>query len=184
MSTTTVLPPPHPLLEDIQNSKTIEDDITFYSGEMVLMRGKRISSDEVKRFYDLYSKTLPIETWWSYLGKDHYNKQIEYCKDSNDEFGYYMFHTKYIGKVKELVKMKNHQQKEMFHRLYIVEWEAREDSLMPGELTMRTQEHYPENLIALSKMTVMTKEEILREVLQRFALRNESHISIGTIDNL
>jgi hypothetical protein len=43
---------------------------------------------------------------------------------------------------------------------------------MPGESLTRLQEHYPESLISISKMTVMTKEEILEDVLRWARDRN------------
>lgn len=142
----------------------------FYEGEFVLMRSKRISKKEIKRFYDLYDKTLPLETWWSYLSKD-YNKQIQFAKDSDDDGGYYMFHTKYIGKVKaenkeaELQKSLSSQTDLYSTPMILVEWEAREE-LFPGESLTRIQQHYAENLISMSKMTILTKEEILKDVLE------------------
>ena len=48
--------------------------------------------------------------------------------------------------------------------MILVEWEAREE-LFPGESLTRVQQHYAENLIAMSKMSIMTKEEILEDVL-------------------
>lgn len=169
MSTTTILPP-HPPTGGLQQNKQEEavEESIFYSGEIVLMRSRKISKEEVKRFYDLYGASLPTDVWWSYLGKD-YNKNIEYCKDADDDSAYYMFHNKYIGKVKEpMVIKKNYHpaQTSLFEqRLFIVEWEVRDNQIMPGESLTRLQEHYPENLISISKMTVMTKEEILEDVL-------------------
>ena len=166
MSTTTVLPPYPPGGGSNQQKK---EAFPFYEGEFVLMRSKRISKEEVKRFYDLYGKTLPLETWWAYLSKD-YNKQIEFAKDADDDTGYYMFHTKYIGKVKaenrkiELEKTLSTQTDLYSSPMILVEWEAR-DELFPGESLTRVQQHYAENLIAMSKMSIMTKEEILEDVL-------------------
>ena len=167
MSTTTVLPPYPPGGGSNQKEKVA---FPFYEGEFVLMRSKRISKEEIKRFYDLYGKTLPLETWWSYLSKD-YNRQIEFAKDADDDTGYYMFHTKYIGKVKaenrkiELEKALSTQTDLYSSPMILVEWEAR-DELFPGESLTRVQQHYAENLIAMSKMTIMTKEEILKDALE------------------
>lgn len=189
-NTTGVLPPPHPPLDNIEISRTInkdpKDNSAFYNGEMVLMRGKRISKEEVKRFYDIYNDKLPIETWWSYLGKDSYNRQIEYCKDSDDEYAYYVFHTKYIGRVtgRSNIKKFEHGQGELYQPMYTVEWEAREGMLMPGESWTRTQEHYPENLLSLSKMTIMNPSEIVRDALQQYLLDSESGSSIAATNNL
>jgi len=141
----------------------------FYKGETVLMRSKRISKKEVKKFYDIYNSSLPLNVWWSYLGKD-YNNQIEYCKDADDNEAYYMFHTKYLGRIKDSIHLKknasiNQQHNLFYQKMFTVEWEARDNALMPGESLIRVQKHYLENLISLSKMTVVTKEEIVAEVI-------------------
>jgi len=160
---TSNIPPEYP-----QGGGISSDDLTkqgsFYAGEKVLMRSRRLSKEEVKRFYDLYASSLPLEVWWKYLGKD-YNTQIEYCKDADDDGGFYMFHTKYIGTVKERLDVKKKDIDLFGQRVYIVEWEAREGTLFPGESATRQQEHYSENLISFSKMTVVTKEEIVQDVL-------------------
>jgi hypothetical protein len=162
MSATSILPPYPPGGGVIETVKSLEP---FYNGEIVLMRSRRLSREEIKRFYDLYGSSLPTEVWWSYIGKD-YNKQIEYCKDADDDTGFYMFHNKYIGRVKEALSLKNNPNEDLFgQRMFVVEWEAREGTLFPGETQTRMQEHYAENLISISKMTVMTKEEILQDVL-------------------
>ena len=188
MSTTSILLPPHPPTPienaSIEATNQLEETIKqppFYKGEMVLMRSSRISKEEVYRFYKLYGSTLPVNVWWSYLGKD-YNSQIEYCKDSEDDGGYYMFHTKYIGAVKEQLKPnKNKQQALPFDNpLYIVEWSAREDSLMPGENYHRISDHYPENLLSMSKMTILTKEEILEDTL-KWAIENNKYVGASAL---
>jgi hypothetical protein len=162
MNTTSILPP-HPHGGGVK--ETVKSLEPFYNGEIVLMRSRRLSREEIKRFYDLYGSSLPTEVWWSYIGKD-YNKQIEYCKDADDDTGFYMFHNKYIGRVKEALSLKSNPNEDLFgQRMFVVEWEAREGTLFPGETQTRMQEHYAENLISISKMTVMTKEEILQDVL-------------------
>ena len=177
---TTGIPLPHP-----PTGGSIEEyikDSPFYQGEFVFMRSQRISKEEVKRFYDLYGKTLPLKTWWSYLSKD-YNKQIEFAKDADDDGGYYMFHTKYIGKVKEELTFKKtvtdvYRQTDLYtSRMFLVEWEAREE-IFPGELLTRTQEHYEENLISLSKMTIVTKEEILDDTL-KWAISSNNYFTVS-----
>ena len=165
MDTTSVLPPYPPGGGSTINEQFEDSVDAFHNSEMVLMRSKRISKEEVKRFYDLYGASLPPEIWWSYIGKE-YNKQIEYCKDADDDGGYYMFHTKYIGKIKNDVLIRKNSNDLFGQKMYIVEWEAREGTLFPGESLTRIQEHYAENLISLSKMTVVTKEEIIDEVLK------------------
>ena len=180
---TTNIPLPHRGgggVTEITQTATVEPPDQFYHGEMVLMRGKRISKEEVKRFYDLYGKTLSIDVWWSYVGKD-YNKQIEYCKDIDDDGGYYMVHTKYIGRVQNSKLGVTATGKDIFqNKLYNVEWEAREDSLFPGELQTRTQEHYPENIVSMSKMTVVTPREILDDTLKWCINKNIDWHNVAT----
>lgn len=172
MSTTSILPPYPPGRGglDLQQEGFYS---LFNEGDFVLMRSSRISKQEIKKFHDLYGKTLPLETWWSYISRD-YNKQIEFAKDFDDDTGYYMFHTKYIGRVKQKIGAKNHylfnskNQGEMnTPYMYIVEWEVR-DQVMPGESQTRIQEHYAENLIGMAKMSILTKEEILEDVLKAY----------------
>ena len=169
---TTSVAPEYPPGGGMAHKPLQENKQLFQEGEFVLMRSKRIEQKEILRFNELYGKTLPIETWWSYIGKE-YNKQIEYCKDADDDGGYYMFHTKYIGKVKQSLPAKTNSSDLFGNKMYIVEWEVRGTSLFPGETLTRVQEHYAENLISLSKMTVMTKEEILDDVL-KWALKNNA----------
>jgi len=162
MDTTSILPP-YPPNGGIK--ETVQSLQPFYNGEIVLMRSRRLGREEIKKFYDLYGSSVPTDVWWSYIGKD-YNKQIEYCKDADDDSGYYMFHNKYIGRIKEAVSIKANRNEDLFgQRMFLVEWEAREGTAFPGESQTRTQEHYSENLISISKMTVVTKEEILQDVL-------------------
>lgn len=183
MDTTTVLPEYPPGGGASQELKA-ENKITFQQGEFVLMRSKRIERKEILRFHELYGKTLPIETWWNYIAKD-YNKQVQFAKDLDDNH-YYMFHSKYIGVVKQTVGVSHPysliQKEREVHTRYIVEWEARED-VMPGESQTRQQEHYPENLISMSRALVMTKEEIVRETLHPEQQNPEIDLAVDSNNN-
>ena len=135
----------------------------FYNGEMVFMRSKRISKADVKRIYDTYASLLDLDVWWVYV-VPRYNNQLDIAKDSDDDSGYYLFHTKYVGRVKGPRVISTTGGSAHLGEMFTVEWEAREGTLMPGEHYTRLQDHYAENLISMSKMTVMTKEEIVAEI--------------------
>lgn len=184
---TTSVPLPHPPGGGYDElSESTKQEQPFHEGDFVLMRSRRISKQEIKRFYDLYNHYLPIETWWSYLSRD-YNKLVEFAKDSEDDGGYYMFHNKYIGTVKKIVIKKesgvDEKQYELFadkYKKYFVEWESREE-VMPGEAPTRYQEHYPENLMSMSKITIVTKEEMVKEVVEYF-LNNQKQLQTQSED--
>jgi len=164
---TTSLPPPHPLFPDTMSgaddSLCQKDD--FYVSEIVFLRSKRIDAKSIKKFYDLYGKSLDLDMWWVYVAKE-YNKQVEYCKDISEEGAYYMFHTKYIGVVKSIVQSTTSNSHIMHGRkLYTIEWEPRNDIEIQDDFITRLSDHFPENLISISNMQVMTKEEILQDAL-------------------
>ena len=141
----------------------------FYDGEIVFSRIKRYGRNDIKRFYELYNKTLPVDLWWQMLINYNQTDGEVLTKDSDDEFGYYTVNTKYLGKVKELTEKQLKDPNALFFegQAVSVVWEARDpEKIMPGENYSMTNVTHTKNIISLSKMSIMTKEEIIKEVIE------------------